>query len=318
MTSLHQFQHASLDQIVADQAALGNLRGLEAAFGVSVSAPQSLEWMLRHHSEAPIVNPDEIEFRDRLDNSLAALSTLEVAAIAGVIPAQPQNDWLWVLPKILTQPAVEMYFSKHYRLRLIELFRDRVSGTRDFVEAGRHPETGVFSAFTALSSSLTDDPDVKTLLLMLDDFVIAGKREADLRKAVGDWPTFYQALINAASRRSKWPTDSFYLSYADPVDRACRGLVSFLDFAQHFASLLRRCERLPVTSAAMWHHHSYWFRELQQDLGEVLGLYQNAGIAAIDQFATDDKEFMFARQALQARVESAMWLFNPSLGDSLR
>jgi hypothetical protein len=306
----------------------------EAQSIVTRFSDPKLRTLLRYHIPNG-VEGDDIERRDAFDQLLEYYSLMEVACIASYVPNKMPPDYVRDATVMLSNPAVRVYYEKHYPLLLPQLHLRRLLSTWDARERNtRLPAS--FSAFAELSRVLYD-ADVEMFLWFLEDGSYEGTSIEDLLGLIQDSERFAEAVLEETTGSEYDEAPLWETLKADalanpaalvervrvatkkddgPVKQALRGFQKFLFFSHDLHRLLQAMGDVPLTRAAMWHHHAYWF----DSMGDVLRPYLHD---AIDRFTTwsavDDAEVANDRGRAVGELRQAInALTSGKYGEALR
>lgn len=223
----------------------------------------TLRWLLRHHSEAPVVG-DETWLRDSFDVLLSMYALVEIACLIRRVPLPLPEAFASEARVQLNDPAVRAYYEIHYPLRLPTSLRLRLDGRHEMAEVGPGAEE-LFVDFLDLNASIEGDIEVDLLLWMLDDGDAPGDGTtlSDLTEVLAAPPRF-RDMLSTTTIRDEVTWDTVRL-----ID-AIRGLGKFLTFCVGLEDLLDSARDLPMLRSAMWHYHSYWFGLLSEKVGVEL------------------------------------------------
>lgn len=247
------------------EAQATNLRDLMGLYYQGTEAPEAvklfrrvaagkkrvkLEVLLRDHRDDPIVDGDEIAWRDAFDDLLTCGSVLELALQVGYVDGLAAGFRDEVLP-ILDDPWVRRYYEEHYPLLLPQLFRQRLAGGR-YYRAHRGPrQVAAFQRAVELESRLLGHPDVRRFLELADDFLVDGYDRSDLLRLAAE----PEALATALTRRGRNRT---------VLDQAAGGLRRFLYLTDGLYQVLGMVEGDPVFQSGLWHLFGYWYAERRE------------------------------------------------------
>ena len=175
---------------------------------------------------------------------------LEVASIAGCVPAPLPSDLITSALSRLGRPSVRRYFSRLYPLALPQLFMQRIAG-HGLPTDDSYP---LFSTFLQVTQSRRT-PDINTFL----SFLNGGEEEGEgLEDVLQVFSTQTRLVRNLTATRES------------PSRRGLRGLLGFLRFARELDELLVRSAEHRILQSAFWHYHGYWFQQLGLQLAGVL------------------------------------------------
>jgi hypothetical protein len=219
---------------------------------------EDLAYLLRHHDE-DTVEEDETWDRDAIDDLIGYYSILEVASIAGAIPDLPRADAA-LASENLGDLIVRVYYEEHYPLTLPGLFRQRLRGAQMIRENGQDCLRW-FYRFLAIDQQVDQNSDVDDFLWLIDGGTLSdhsGDYDIDdLFAVLADETDFRERMHLGRRSRTR-------------LDDSLHGLRIFIVFGLEFDSLLKACRGLPLLRAAFWHHHSYWFGQLDWFFGRKL------------------------------------------------
>lgn len=191
--------------------------------------------------------------RRAIDDLIGYYSMVEVASLAGCVPAPLPRDRALEMERVLSRPSVIRYYERLYPLVLPQLLRRRLLAREDVRGDSQYL---LFVRFLHLSDRSESD-NVRAFLYMLDDGVIEGYRLRDVFNEVSS-PAKLARALQARSRRPS------------ALTRGLDGLLQFLDFTRELDQLLSEMEHLPMLQSAFWHYHGYWFQQIGIELGGVL------------------------------------------------
>ena len=211
--------------------------------------------LLRHHREAPVTDPREIEYRAQMDLWLGQASITYLAWLCGYIPDPASMHDAGIVREVLSKPEVRPYYEQHYPVAIPWLFRLHLDKTVSLPCESSMDGTGAFERFSILYERFREDEDLGVFLNMLDGFVFRGISVDSVVTAFQNPDRVAQALARPADQ----------ITY---LDRGISGMVRFLTFCHDLDELLRLCKGMPLVQSAFWFFYGYWFREFSLDVAE--------------------------------------------------
>ena len=270
-----------------------------------------LRRLLRHHLDDPIELDLEVERRDAVDHLLAMYSSVEIAAIAGLVQPRLDKPFCKTAISFLSNPYVRRYYWKSYPLVLPGMLLTRL--TR---RAGGFPKEhadcqSLFMEFMRINGALETDPEIDMLLWFLDD---GSDGSHDWSDAVGILRRPERLIASMLLSRKK----------RDAAQMAACGVPKYLSFCMAFDNLLSRSQRYPIFQAAMWHYHAYWFRIIRGDVRErmmtslaALRSWENLPLSARMEADRANAIRAESAESLQAAGEAIKRLTSGRLGAAL-
>ncbi|HKQ50389.1 MAG TPA: hypothetical protein VJZ71_20110 [Phycisphaerae bacterium] len=224
-----------------------------------------LATLLRDYRQQPIVAAREIELRAATDRLLNCYSAMEVASLIRFIPKLDEADFGTEARLILGNKLVRRYYEDFYPTKLPQLFRCRIDGAaRDLQEHESNDANGCFLTFLDLDRRFMEKLEDGYFLRMLDSFVIEGYWFDDVVTLIEAPEEFICHLLLPPSER-------------DARSCAIHEFSLFMQFCFDLRLLLAQVESQPLLQSAMWHHYSYWFDiigdQLRERLGEALSRF---------------------------------------------
>lgn len=218
---------------------------------IDATPEKDLAIVLRSHWLHP---PTSINVRKReaVDWLIAYYSVLEVASIAGCVPQTMPNELHRVAVRRLSRPNVVRYYTRYYPLLLPQLFLKRLQNDGAVESVDAYPE---FVRFLHLAQR--NDDALETFFWLLDDKTVNGYNLRDVLAAFADTKRLLKVLTSSREK-------------THPLDRAVRGLLSFLQFSRELDALLQSCHSKPVLQSAFWHYHGYWFQQLGPQVAGII------------------------------------------------
>ncbi|HMP72081.1 MAG TPA: hypothetical protein PKE55_02350 [Kiritimatiellia bacterium] len=216
-----------------------------------------LKRMLRDYREDPVYNPDEIAFRDSVDDLMTFCNVIEYAATGRLIGMQPSSKWSWApLAKILRNIHVQKYYMNFYPDRLPQLLLKRLDGEYEAVD-GEGVEKHCLK-FMELDRQFVRHHRSGCLLKLLDDFTIGGVRFSDVTSKFETPDSVLESLLKADSEK-------------DVVDEAMSEFGQFLSFCGVLVAGLDQAEKYPLLQAEAWARYAYWFEIIELKMKRRLG-----------------------------------------------
>ena len=217
-----------------------------------------LDELLRHHEDEEIEDEDEVSMRDAFDDLLAFYSCIEVAAIAGFLPAPLPEEFKSTAALVLCNKDVRRYYRTNYPLLLPEMLLARIAGINNKIEAAAETDViPLFLEFLHVSAIIDADSSVEMLLWFLDDGYQDGHDWETTEKILAKPRKLIRALGRAPRRRNA-------------SEQAVDGLKKFLEFCTALDGLLVRSSEFPLLRSGMWLYHSYWFRILKGEVSTAI------------------------------------------------
>jgi hypothetical protein len=212
---------------------------------------QELRRILRPHWEEPIENPEELNFRDSLDQSLEFLQMLELAVETGYVPEEfarekalsEFNGLLW---SVAARDYVEMY---GFLLVRFLAARFEIGGWRSQIE--KVPDTDAlaqvrFGNFVAVCEAWATNPCLKLFTQFMDDYYFEHRLNAQF---IGKF------LEDDRAKGELSPKEG------ELVTMCLDGMVSFLTTLTDFFESLQESERPRFGSFfAYWLGRFFGFR----------------------------------------------------------
>jgi hypothetical protein len=227
--------------------------GAQRAFGYRRNRSEDeLRWLLRHHDEESVYEPDT-DYRDDFDRLLMFYNLVEIGLMIGFVTSDLPDNVRRKHLSMLADPAVRNYYEWNYPLDLPRRLRERLQNDHGYSVERTPLVTSTFYEFLELTKHLERDEDIEMFLWALDD----GKTAYD----ISDVRTGLKSpkrLLNAVVRKRALRTD---------LDRALTGFCKFISWCEAFESLLKRTEQAPLLAEAMWLTHAYWFRQFASNIG---------------------------------------------------
>lgn len=210
--------------------------------------------VLRYHSD-PISDPDEVEFRSRMDTWLGQASLLYLAWLCGYVPDPGAPGRANPIRAILSRPALRPYYEQHYPTALPWLFRLHLEGKVTLPCESSIDGAGAFERFSILYERFREDQDLSVFLNLLDGFWYG-------RTSIDTVVTSFQSPDRVAEALAR-PADQ--ITY---LDRGISGMVRFLTFCHDLDGLLVLCSGMPLVQSAFWFFYAYWFHEYSVDVAQ--------------------------------------------------
>ena len=236
----------NLEQTEAHLAIAAKFRGANEAV---------LGKLLRNHKDEPVSDPDEIEFRSRMDAWLGQVSLLYLAWLCGYVPDPGESERAKSISEILSNPALRPYYEQHYPTAIPWLFRLHLEGKVRLSSESSMDGAGAFERFSILYERFREDQDLNVFLNLLDGFWY-GRTNID---SVVDSFQTPERVAEALAR----PADQ--ITY---FDRGISGMVRFLTFCHDLDQLLVLCSGMPLVRSAFWFFYAYWFHEYSVDVAQ--------------------------------------------------
>ena len=212
-----------------------------------------LNSLLRDHSEASIVSGWQQNRRDDIDDLLEYYSLLEIAAIAGHIPARfPEGLARQILPKLKLEP-VRRYYEEFYVQKLPTLLRLRLEGRHALTVPPDNVVLAAYAQLADVSASMRANEELTDLLTLLDGYEVDGCSWDELEKLLAHPKKYVSRVLKGDEN--------------DMLVSAASGFHGFLSFCRDFQELLWQVESQPLVQSAFWHLFSYWFERLADESG---------------------------------------------------
>lgn len=247
--------------------------------------------LLRDYRQRAVYSPEQIELRSATDSLLNCCSALEIASIAGFIPDVTTTGFAKTVRPILQNKTVRRYYEEYYPTKLPQLFRYRLTGIYSAAEAVSDQDVAKLVAFFDLDRRFVENLDGTELLLLLDSFAIEGIDFDDVVEALRTPQAFIDHLLHPPKKR-------------DVLSRAINQLGVFVQFCFDLRLLLTELDSRELLQSAAWHHYSYWFDIIGEELDAKLG-------RALCRFCewqpieTDQDQARKAQEDVQAYVREA-------------
>lgn len=248
---------------------------------------------LRHHAVA-VKDPQEILFRQGMDEFLDYAGILELACLAGCLGPEPLLE---KVVKVLDAEPVLFYYRDHYPLLLPQLLRMRLQKKWGVVDQDSDTATRSFHAFLTLFQVLKPGTPVNTFLALLDEYML---RNPDSDPDEPLTPAFTTLGDVVATLKDKERLSEILTRPPTThLDFGIRGLFSFLDFSLEFQRMLLRMSSSRLLLSGCWFQCRYWFRRFQENIlptlselaselgqpaqyGKDLATYENCLIKILD------------------------------------
>lgn len=235
---IHKLEHSEVHRTIVDKFRDAN----DAA----------LQKVLRYHSD-PVSDPDEIEFRSRMDAWLEQTSLLYLAWVCGYVPDPGATEHVKSISEVLSRPALCSYYEQYYPTALPWLFRFHLEGKVILPSESSLNGPGAFERFSILYERFRDNQDLAVFLNLLDGFWY-GRTSIDSVVASFHNP---DRVAEALAQ----PEDQITC-----LDRGISGMVRFLTFCHDLDQLLVLCSGMPLVQSAFWFFYAYWFHEYSVDV----------------------------------------------------
>lgn len=260
-----------------------------------------LRQLLRHHDEEGVKVEMEVRARDSFDFLIAYFSLLEMATLAGYVPAAlPEGERDFAL-KVLAQPNVKKYYTSNYPLLLPKLYRLRLENGVAPVPADG-AAIPLFQQFLGIVEWQRSDDDMDTFLWFLDSGKFGKWSVRDLVRTLSESDAYAEALLKQRKRT--------------PVDRGVAGYGKFLSLCLVLDRLLQDAAGWPLVQSAMYHYYEYWLRSLRKNASSVLKPTLRAMLAW--NLQEDEEKAGLARQDLQTAHDQIARLLRAKYGAALR
>lgn len=285
-----------------------NFRDLVLTYFNRTTAAAGLEWLessatgadrtrlalvLRHHKQRPVTDDREILRRDSIDALLDFCSMLELASLAGYVDPTRQDTLTKRLLTALDMFELRQYYERFYAIRSPTLLRARLTGhSRD---EATNTSSHLVTQFLSLDRRFRSDNNLRTFLLLLDDYTLEGIAIEHLRHALTTDPTsLSSSVLLRPSERS-------------PLAQAVLGFGTFLTFCLELDRLLSDERLSPTVASACWHYYNYWFVRIRVRIGtltsEALAQFA-AWVEAAHSPASDDLDDILTFKATVATLLS--------------
>lgn len=265
----------------------------------------TLAWLLRHHSEREVNEPEEIHQRDDVDDLLSFCGLVELASMSGLGPRRPSGAIIDEIAARLRLEPVKLYYERHYPLLLPPLFLGRVEGHRRYVEEDTRVASSLFLRFASLCEPLANDSDVRRFTRLLDDFTLRGGfRRDDLFAVIDDLAAFMDHITRSPDQ-------------ANALSSACRGFLRFAVFGIDFLRLLEESDACPRLRVGMWEYHQYWFKELKKPVLNASRRYKNAVLRLGRKHRLSAEDLAATDRALQRPLDALHQLCDDNWGQPL-
>ena len=223
---------------------------------ISNDEVEKLKILLRNHKKKPIETQTEILKRDSIDFLIDYYSILEIASIADYIPKSIPIKIKNEANYILNNKFIKKYFSKYYPLLLPQVFICEINlKERKTHNSFQISAYSSFERFLILRQFIKQDKDIDQFLWFLDDGWTDNYSIRD----------FWNILNNQERIRYKLGRSNNH-----PLNKALWGFIKYIEFLSEYATLIRDTKDNPLLQSAIWHHQSYWFKNMKSELGDII------------------------------------------------
>ena len=240
-----------------------------------------LSTLLRDYRERAVRDPKEIELRAAVDALLIGYSVMEMAVLSGfILPPEASPFWKEA-ESILSNNQMRRYYVEFYPIRLPQLLLLRLQGRHTATEAQSPTLIGTLLQFLELDYRFMRELNDSELLRMLDSFWYGGVGFPHIVDLIASKDEFVRSMLRPPEER-------------DLRDKVLHQFSLFMQFCFDLQALLDRVDKHPLLQSELWHHYSYWFGIIGQQMQRQLG-------EAVDQFLAWEAAGASKEQATEIR-----------------